>query len=250
VGLALEHHPARADTTRQFRVGVVGLGAGTIAAYANSRVDPGEREGSYVTRRAAGEPDYLRFYELNPMVTSWAQDRFSYLSDAEERGVDIGVFQGDARIVLERQLEQGDAQRLDVLAIDAFSGDAIPIHLLTLESIEVYLAHMRGDGILAIHVTNRFVDLLPIVRSLQDATGLRAIHVRNRAVPTRDVSSSSWVLLTRNQAFLDVDAVREDDACCWAAMDGRLQQPLRHLGPRRMSGEATAESGRAKSALI
>ena len=126
VALAIQHHPNRPDTTRQFRVGVVGLGVGTIAAYANTRVDAALGDESYVTVREAGEPDYTRFYELNPLVTRWATDRFTFVRDAEARGADVAVFQGDARIVLERQLEQGEAQRFDVLAIDAFSSDRDP----------------------------------------------------------------------------------------------------------------------------
>ena len=97
------------------------------------------------------------------------------------------MFEGDARITL----EQGTAQRSDVFAVDAFSSDAIPLHLLTLESLQTYLPHLKGNGILALHVANRFVDLLPIVRRLGDA--------------------ADWVLLTRNQAFLDLAIVREDE---------------------------------------
>jgi hypothetical protein len=135
VALAIQLHPLRADTTRQFRVGVVGLGVGTTAAYANTRIDADADDESYVTVRETGEPDYFRFYELNPLVARWATERFTFLGDATARGADVAVFEGDARIVLERQLEQGDAQRFDVLAIDAFSSDAIPLHLLTLESM-------------------------------------------------------------------------------------------------------------------
>ena len=211
IGLAIEHHPQRSDTTVQFRIGVVGLGVGTIAAFANAHVDPDEKEASYVTVRDASEPDYLRFYELNPLVTRWATDKFTFLADATARGADVGVFEGDARIVLERQLEQGEAQRFDVLAIDAFSSDAIPIHLLTFESVQIYLAHLREDGILAVHVTNRFVDLLPIVQRLADVTGLSAIYVENYSNSSRAVSSSDWVLLTKNQAFLDLEIVHEDE---------------------------------------
>ena len=211
VGLAIEHHPKRSDTTRQFRVGVVGLGVGATAAYANARVDPEQGDGSYVTVHQTGEPDYMRFYELNPLVTRWATDRFTYLGDAAARGADVAVFEGDARIVLERQLEQGEAQRFDVLAVDAFSSDAIPVHLLTLESVRTYLAHLSADGILALHVTNRFVDLLPIVQRLAEATSLDAIYVENSSSSSRSVSSSGWVLLTRNQDFLDVEMVREEE---------------------------------------
>ncbi len=211
IGLALEHHPKRAEESRQFRVGVVGLGVGTIAAYANAHVDADSGEEGYVTVRNTGVPDYLRFYELNPMVTRWATERFTFLGDAKARGADVAVFDGDARIVLERQLAEGNAQRFDVLAIDAFSSDAIPIHLLTLESLQIYLAHLREDGILAIHVSNRFVDLLPVVQRLADAAGLKPLYVENPSVSNRRVSSADWVLLTANQVFLDLEIVRRDE---------------------------------------
>ena len=211
VALAIQHHPSRDNTDRQFRVGVVGLGVGTIAAYANTRVDADADDASYVTVREEGAPDYFRFYELNPLVTRWATERFTYLGDAMARGADVAVFEGDARIVLERQLEQSEAQRFDVFAVDAFSSDAIPLHLLTLESMQTYLAHLQEDGILAMHVTNRFVDLLPIVQRLADATDLHAIYVENYSDSDHMVNSSDWMLLSRNQAFLDLEVVREDE---------------------------------------
>ena len=157
------------------------------------------------------QPDYFRFYELNPLVTRWATDRFTYLGDATARGADVAVFEGDARIVLERQLQQGEAQRFDVLAIDAFSSDAVPLHLLTLEAVHTYLAHLQEDGILAFNVTNRFVDLLPIVQRLADVTELSAIYVENYSSESRLVNSTDWVLLTRNEAFLDLEVVHEDE---------------------------------------
>ena len=211
VALAIQHHPRRDDIDRQFRVGVVGLGVGTIAAYANTRVDADADDASYVTVREEGEPDYFRFYELNPLVTRWATERFTYLGDAVARGADVAVFEGDARIVLERQLNEGQAQRFDVFAVDAFSSDAIPLHLLTLESMQTYLAHLQEDGILAMHVTNRFVDLLPIVQRLADATDLQAIYVENFSDSDHMVNSSDWVLLSRNQAFLDLDVVSQHE---------------------------------------
>ena len=211
VGLGIEHHPLRSDATRQFRVGVVGLGVGTIAAYANAQVDPKRDEESYVTVREVSEPDYMRFYELNPLVSRWAKTRFTFLEDAAARGADVDIFEGDARIVLERQLAQGEDQRFDVLAIDAFSSDAIPIHLLTLESIHTYLAHLNVDGILALHITNRFIDLLPIVQRLAEATNLNAIYIENSPSASRSVSLSAWVLLTRNQAFLDLEIVGKEE---------------------------------------
>ena len=142
VGLAVTHHPARSRTDEQFRIGVVGLGAGTMAAYANARISLVDDDEAMVVPHLGGEPDYLRFYELNPLVTRWAAEWFTYWGDARARGADVDVFEGDARIVLERQLDEGDAQGFHVLAVDAFSSDAIPIHLLTRESVGVYLQHL------------------------------------------------------------------------------------------------------------
>ncbi|MBT3529800.1 MAG: fused MFS/spermidine synthase [Gammaproteobacteria bacterium] len=207
IGVAIINHPARSDTSRQFRVGVVGLGAGTLAAYANTHIDLEGSKDSYVTTRDVATDDYLRFYELNPRVVQWATEYFTFLQDASSRGADIDVFEGDARIVLEHQLRQGNDQHFDVLAIDAFSSDAIPIHLLTLESIQIYLEHLNEDGILALHVTNRYVDLVPIVARLAEAVGMEAIYIENYANTIRFVDSTEWILLTHNRAFLENEAV-------------------------------------------
>jgi hypothetical protein len=145
------------------------------------------------------------------LVVKWANERFTFLSDATARGADVEVFEGDARIVLERQIERDELQRFDVLAVDAFSSDAIPIPLLTQESFQTYLVHLQEDGILAIHVTNRYVDLVPIVGRLAEATGLTAIYIENSSRDSRFVSSTDWILLTRNEVFLAIEAVREDE---------------------------------------
>ena len=190
---------------------VVGLGVGTIAAYGNATVDAELDEEDYVTVRETGEPDYMGFYELNPQVTRWATDLFTYIADAEARGTEVGLFEGGARIVLERQLERGEGQRFDVLAIDAFSSDAIPIHLLTVEAAQMYLGHLEEDGILAFNVTNRFVDLLPVVQRLAETTGMDAIFIDNYSSSRREVNSAHWVLLTTNQSFRDLEIVHRDE---------------------------------------
>ena len=210
IGLALQYHPRRSDVRRQFRVGVVGLGVGTLAAYANARVDPERSRGGYVMERETQIPDYVRFYELNPLVVRWAEDRFTYIADARKRGADLAVFEGDGRIVLEDQLARGEAQHFDVLAIDAFNSDAIPIHLITRESFETYLLHLNPDGILALHVTNRFVEIIPVVRRLAEVLGLNAIYIENSSRSRRMVNSSDWMLLTNNEAFLDLEVLHED----------------------------------------
>ncbi|MBX3502439.1 MAG: fused MFS/spermidine synthase [Alphaproteobacteria bacterium] len=163
----MEHGPAR--------IGVVGLGAGALAAYG--------RDG-----------DTMRFYEINPAVIAMARRDFTYLGDSRAA---IETVLGDARLVLERE----PPQRYDVLAIDAFSGDAIPVHLLTLEALDVYLRHLAPEGILAFHVSNKFLVLPPVVGALARARGLQARYVGDRD-PVSGAAISEWVLLSRKPAPL------------------------------------------------
>jgi hypothetical protein len=208
VGLALRLHPRRSDSTRPFRVGVIGLGAGTIAAYANADVDPKRARRDYVRERRGSAADVLRFYELNPMVVDWAEREFTFLADARRRGADVATVLGDARIAMERQLAAGEEQRFDVLAIDAFTGDAVPVHLLTRESFEIYVRHLARDGILAIHVSSHFLDLEPVVRRLAEDMGLHALFVAAPDDATLGVYGSRWALVTRNRRFLEAHEIR------------------------------------------
>ena len=201
IGLALRLHPRRSDDSRQFRVGVVGLGVGTIAAYANAEIDPMASDNDYVKPRRSAQPDYLRFYEINPMVSEWAENKFSYLRDARDRGADVRILQGDARIAMERQLDEGKGQGFDVLAIDAFSSDAIPMHLLTMEALATYWKHLREDGILALHVSNRFLNVKPVVRRFADELKLKVAYIKNRD-SGRSVDAASWMIMTNNERFM------------------------------------------------
>jgi spermidine synthase len=146
VGLAWR---AMRRTGTGLRVGVVGLGAGTLAAY-------GE----------AG--DTLRFYEINPLVVEIARSQFHFLGDTRAT-VEIAL--GDARLVLENEAPQ----QFDLLAIDAFSGDAVPVHLLTREAFAVYFRHIRPGGILAVHISNGYLNLEPVVASAAAALGKKAL---------------------------------------------------------------------------
>ena len=177
VGLAMLQAEALASSLHSnLRIGVVGLGVGTIAAY--------------------GKPgDTFRFYEINPEVIRIASDRryFTFLSDSSAR---IEVIPGDARLSLEKELEQHQQQDFDVLVIDAFSGDAIPVHLLTLEAFGVYLSHLKKpSGILAIHITNSYLDLTPAVFAAARRLGLHAIPVHSVG-DGRATSASEWVLVS------------------------------------------------------
>ena len=163
------------------RVGVVGLGTGTLAAYG--------REG-----------DVYRFYEINPQVQRLATTQFTYLKD---NGARCEVVLGDARLSLERE----PPQQYDVLALDAFTSDAIPIHLLTLEAFEIYQRHLKPDGILAVHISNRFVDLRPVVVGLAKSLGLTSAIIHSGDENKTEYSPATWVLVTRDRAFLASPAI-------------------------------------------
>lgn len=181
VGLALTNHPKRISD-QPLRIGIVGLGIGTLASYGR----PG---------------DYIKFYEIDPNVVTMANnDRyFTYLSDCRAR---VDIVLGDARLLLERELEENKPQEYDILVIDAFASDAIPIHLLTKEAFELYLSHLNSDGILAIHITNRHMNLVPVVWALKTHLGLDGVVVES--MKDSDVSmTATWILLTNNEAFFE-----------------------------------------------
>lgn len=164
------------------RVGVVGLGVGSLAAYA---------------RRG----DVYRFYEINPIVQRLAEDRryFTYLSDARQRGAAVDIVLGDARLSLDRQ----PPQQFDVLALDAFSGDSIPAHLLTQEAFAIYRKHRAPGGVIAVHCTNSYLYLAPVVRGLAEDCGLPSRRIYQTADHDRYVYDSDWFLLTDNRKLLD-----------------------------------------------
>ena len=186
LGLAMQHHPARG--TRPLRVGVIGLGAGMLASYA-------ERGDAYV------------LYEINDTVIDFAERQFTYLSDARARGATVETHLGDARLVLDRQLEEGGPQRFDVLVLDAFTSDAVPMHLLTQEAFELYRQHLKPDGVLAVNISNRHVDLSPVVRGVGAAAGKDVRWVSGQADDAAGVLYSVWVLVSANRAFLDAPPV-------------------------------------------
>ncbi len=170
VGLAIE------ATRRPGQVvGVIGLGAGTLAVYGRA----GDRH---------------RNYEINPQVIDIARTEFSFLADS---AATIETVLGDARLSMEREAPQG----FDVLAVDAFSGDAVPVHLITVEAMDVYLRHLRPDGIVAFHVTNRFLDLPPVVAAIAQARGLQVAHVRDDNQNPL-LRNTDWVLVARDAAAL------------------------------------------------
>lgn len=160
---------------RPRNIGVIGLGAGTIAAYGK----PGDR---------------MRFYEINPAVLPIAQNVFTYL---RESGAQLSFAQGDARISLTREAPQ----HFNVLAVDAFSGDAVPVHLLTTQAMKVYQRQLAPGGILAFHVSNQYLDLAPEIGLLAAASNMQARLVATPTNNTRGEYRATWVLVTNNAAF-------------------------------------------------
>ena len=171
-------------------VGVLGLGAGTLAAYG--------REG-----------DIFRFYEIDPVVIKIAgrDGHFTYLEDSP---ANIEVVLGDARLSLQRELDSVGSQKFDVLVIDCFSSDSIPIHLLTKEALELYLAHLVPDGLLAFHTSNRFFDLEPIIYRLAREFDLSTLTIWNKSAGTTLASKSWWIFLSPNRnAIMNLRAFAE-----------------------------------------
>jgi hypothetical protein len=157
------------------RVGVIGLGAGTLAIYGQ----PGE---------------HYRIYEINPKVRDISKEYFSYTKQSK---ADLEIVMGDARLSLERE----QPNNFDVLAVDAFSSDAIPVHLLTREAVELYLRHIKPSGIVAVHVSNKYLNLNPVVQKIADALDLALIEVQSAGVPGSEQFASDWVLLTRDKSL-------------------------------------------------
>ena len=160
------------------------------------------------------------FYEINPNVIDIAQTYFTYLK--ESLG-ECRIVPGDARISLERELKANPAgNQFDVLALDAFTGDAIPIHLLTREAFELYWHHLRPDGILAINITNRHLDLSMVIRGLAGQCGKQFVTITNDENEKRGVYKADWALVTGNKRFLDLPEVRgrRESRRCFHADDG------------------------------
>ncbi|HUQ28192.1 MAG TPA: fused MFS/spermidine synthase [Usitatibacter sp.] len=164
---------------KPIHVGVIGLGAGSIAVYGDG-------------------DDRYRFYDINPAVERVARTWFTYLADSPSK---IDVVLGDARLSLERE----PPQQFDVLAVDAFSGDSIPVHLITVEAFTEYLRHMKPDGVIAFHVSNRFLDLKPVLLSIATHHGLEYafLHESGESGGT----TSDWVALTRDKSFILKQAI-------------------------------------------
>jgi spermidine synthase len=153
------------------RVAVIGLGTGTLTSYA--------RKG-----------DYYRIYEINPIVVNIANNEFRYLKSCAGT---CEIALGDARVSLERE----KPQNFDVIAVDAFSGDSIPVHLLTREAFELYFKHLSPDGVLCVHISNKHLLLGPVVERVATSLGLETLRIDNEAIDEAQVFESDWVLVAR-----------------------------------------------------
>lgn len=172
-GRVLEFYRARPE----MKVGVVGLGVGTLAAYAD-----------YASQT-------VRFYEINPAVEELARRHFTYLKDCKGR---VEVVVGDARLSLDREPPQG----FHVLALDAFSAHSIPTHLLTAEAMAIYARHLAPDGAIAFHISNQFLELEPVVRGAAGRCGLASVRIDYKAAENEPGVSSSWMVCTANEGLL------------------------------------------------
>jgi hypothetical protein len=159
-----------AEDRGPIRLGVIGLGAGVSTTYGR-----------------AG--DVVRVYEINPLVEKIAQTQFYFYPHTP---ADKRILLGDARLTLEKQ----ESQQFDVLAVDAFSSDAIPVHLLTREALQLYFRHLKPEGILALHISNRYLDLEPVCARGAEDLGKEAMTVEDDGNEAGYMSASTWVLLT------------------------------------------------------
>jgi hypothetical protein len=192
VGLALGNEAqcriARSEN-HPLRVGVIGLGVGTLAAYGQ-------------------QGDYLRFYEMNPEVARLAKGKDAVFSFANDTAAQSDVVLGDGRISLEREIASGQLQNFDVLVIDAFSGDSIPVHLLTREAMATYLRHLRNKkSILAFNISNRVVDLAPVLAGLADYYRLNLVRVLTLRPQCEAEIPSDWVLMAADASALQTPAL-------------------------------------------
>jgi len=189
-------HARQTASDKPLRVGAVGLGAGSLAAWLNSG-------------------DTIVYYEINALVVDHAERYFSYLSDARKRGVHVEIRTGDARLILESELRQADRPRYDLLLVDAFSSDSIPVHLITEEAFDIYRSMVDSNGVVSFHISNRFLNLEPVLSALSRESqwvGYRYDFDASKDGSALDEktgeSSSSWVVMA--SAAMDLGSLTHD----------------------------------------
>lgn len=175
-GLVLRHFPRQ----QQRHIGLVGLGAGALALYT--------REG-----------DRMRIYEINPEVRRLAESYFTYLKDSP---AEIEIVMGDTRLAMERD----PPQEFDIMLLDAFSGDTIPVHLLTVEAFETYLRHLKLDGVIAVLIDTHHLNFEPVIRRLAAHLGLESIKI-DSPPETDEEEGTSWMLLARDGEFFSLPPI-------------------------------------------
>lgn len=184
VGLSILTHPSRPGP---LRVGALGMGIGILAAY--------------------GEPgDLFRFYEINPEMIKIAQGRDGYFWYVRDSKAKVEVVEGDARISLERELAANGSQGFDLLVLDAFSGDAVPIHLLTKQAFDIYLQHVKQNGIVAVNVSNRYFKLDQVVHRLAEEFKLESVLIEDKGDGVQSYDSA-WMLLARESGLLQAQDI-------------------------------------------
>jgi spermidine synthase len=166
-------------------VGVLGLGVGTLATYAQ-------------------DGDVYRYYEINPVVVRLAEGESGYFTFLQDSKAETTIVAGDARISLEKELAVGEKQNFDVLVLDTFSSDSIPVHLVTKEAFAIYLDQLAPDGVIAAHISNRHLDLRPVLWQLAQEFGLTIVQVDRTASSGDNGFPSEWILLARDPELLKI----------------------------------------------
>ena len=198
VGLAIERHPKRL-AGEPIKVGIIGLGAGTLGAYVR------------------GSDEFI-FYEIDPNVETLARQYFTFLN---HKTSPPKVVLGDGRTSLERSLKHEGKLNFDIMVIDAFSGDAIPIHLLTLEAFNLYQSHLSEGGVIAVHISNRHFNLEPLLYFTAQKLKMQALLVDSRSLKKLAIRGATWALLTNNQTILQDSVLAKslDSWNKWKAFD-------------------------------
>jgi len=159
----------------------------------------------------------MRFYEINPEVIALAQGEGNFFTYLEQCPATPEVVLGDARLSMEREVASGTEAPLDVLILDAFNSDSVPVHLMTREAFEIYWKRLAEDGIIVVHISNHQLDLEPVVRKLAQHFNVPAVKLQSKEDQDRGFYYSTWMVLTRNQQFLAIPEIS----------DGRVDaQPL------------------------
>jgi hypothetical protein len=185
-GLAITNHPRHGPG---LRVGLLGAGVGTLTVY--------------------GQPaDTYRLYEINPVVVELAEGQGGYFSFVSDSLAEVIMVPGDARISLERELDEGHWQNFDVLVLDTFSSDSVPVHLVTQEAFGLYLSQLAPDGIIAAHITNLHLDLQPVFWQLAQHYNLSIVRVDYEG-DSNGGYASHWILLSPDPNILEIPAIQE-----------------------------------------